>query len=193
VKRQVRKRGPFYLLSPPPAKTPEATMAYMQWLTHANSLDGMLADARQMAEAELARERIFDWMGQLKRARELDPPTEFALDVMFHARQADHYRDKGDADNAATEALKLGLAWGKLAAAIRWRDSQDTSSATTATKKKKELRRQALAEFIRTHGERPDRRGDKGRWYDAFRGAYPEHGVSDDTLKADYQAVRKQQ
>ena len=164
------------------AETPAEAREILDGLS--GGVDRALVHSRELAEAVLKRERIFDLGGAIRRKQEFDPDVEAALDVMFWAKALEDHQQAGRHSDALVAAIHLGNKWSTLAAAIRWRERNPPPSAAVAIQTKKKSRIDALAAFIGSHGERPQTR--QGKWYAAFREAHPEHPVTDRTLKADY-------
>lgn len=162
------------------AETPED----VEELFAGNGVDHALEYSRELAQAVLKRERIFDWKRNLIRRDDLDPATALALDVMFHAEALDNFRARGETESALVEAIRLGNTWGRLAASVRWDSRNRVQPAREAITDEVRKRRDMLAAYIGTHGPRPEKR--PGAWYDGFREAHPEHARHDKTLNSDY-------
>ena len=132
----------------------------------------------------LNQHRIFNPNNWLSRRHELTPDAEAAIDVLDYATCVEEALSEGEVDEAIRLAMELGSAIEQMSAQVAWRSRNPPPSAAEAIQAKMKARRNALAEFIENHGERPATR--PGKWYDGFREMYPQHAAKDKTLKADY-------
>ena len=160
------------------------------------NFDAYLENVGNSYKAVLRTYRIFDWRGWQSRPQDLNPEAAACVDaldtiellrVLFADSQTERYL-------LVLGGMSLGRAEERLFAQVAWADRNPAPKTQEAKKAKVTARRAALADYIKLEGERPEKR--PGAWYAGFREAYPQHSVTDKTLKADYPhalaLVRKQ-
>lgn len=152
----------------------------------------------------LKAERIMDVASARKRIDDIGAPAASAIKALDAAAELKMMLDLADAESAVNNqrvfdlalmaALELGAATEEMAAQAAWNGRNPKPQANEAKKANARARRAAMADYIKVEGERPEKR--PGAWYAGFREAYPQHAVTDKTLKADYPhalaVVRKQ-
>ena len=144
--------------------------------------------ARTRAEAALKFERILDWRKILESGdkERLTGTALAAARIMAYAEELENSMSQDQEHNPESPlvcAFLMGVHCEAVIAQLRWQ-RRNPDNATKAKKEKVKARREALAEYIKANGERPEKR--PGVWYEGFREAYSQYAVGDKTLKVDY-------
>ena len=155
----------------------------------------LLLEAQEIvAEYTLRLYRIFDWENRIGKTIELEPAAAAAIDLIRSIKDLRVVMESDDALPIVRVAMQVGESFERLKAQVAWANRNPPPSANENKQANVLDRRNALADFIGSHGERPEVR--PGKWYDDFRAEHPKYRKTDKTLKADYPhalaLVRKQ-